>query len=83
VIANVTVEELQPVNVTCTTDFNESTVSFIWTSRSHPDFDQQTGPNLWIDKATTDDAGDYECTVETRTNERKWASVRLSVHCKC
>jgi len=79
--ANVTVVELQPVNVTCTTDYTESTISFTWTSRSHPGF-QQTGQNLWIYKATTDVAGNYECTVETATKERKWAPVHLSVLCK-
>jgi len=78
---NVTVQELQPVNVTCRTDYTESAVSFRWTSRSHPEF-EQTGQQLWIGKATTDVAGNYECIVETGSRERKWAPVHLSVLCK-
>jgi len=80
---NVTVLELQPVNVTCSTDYTDE-VTFRWTSqRSHPDF-QKTGPQLWIDKATTDVAGRYECTVVTKSTPkiRNWASMFLTVLCK-
>jgi len=81
--ANVTVLEFRRVNVTCTTDYSGSdAVTFTWTSRSHPDF-KQTGPNLRIDRATSDVAGDYECTVRTAARaERKWAPMRLVVLCK-
>jgi len=78
---NVTVLELQPVNVTCSTDYTASTVSFIWTSRSRPRF-KQFSQNLWIKTATTDVAGNYDCTVETRSREVKWAPMYLSVLCK-
>ena len=81
VSANVSVVELHPVNVTCSTDYS-GTASFTWTSRSHPNF-QQTGPSLWISQANTDMSGDYECIVETETEERKWAPVHLTVYCKC
>jgi len=79
--SNVTVWELRSVNVTCSTDYTESAVTFLWTSRSHPGF-EQTGPNLWIGTATVDIAGSYECTVETERRNRKWAPMQLTVLCK-
>ena len=80
---NLTVRELQPVNVTCSTDYWESEVTFRWTSRSHTEF-KRTGPNLWFYRATTDIAGDYECIVETerKPTERNWAPMHLTVLCK-
>jgi len=81
--ANVTVYELRQVNVTCSTDYTESTVTFKWTSRSHPGF-EQTGRRLLIDRATADVAGNYECTVKTESTsiEKKWAQMYLNVICK-
>jgi len=79
---NVTAVELRPVNVTCTTDYTDSPVTYTWTSRSHQFF-QQTSQSLWIDRATTDVAGSYECTVETADRrQRKWAAMYLNVLCQ-
>jgi len=78
--SNVTVSEYRPVNITCTTDYTGPSVTFKWTSRSHPEF-QQTGQSLWIAMATADNAGSYECLVETDRSERKWAPMHLTVLC--
>jgi hypothetical protein len=75
--SSVPVYELDPVNISCTTDYEYNT-SFAWSVPNNPNYHPIT-PFLFLSRVTTDDAGTYTCLVLADNMEVHSATMQLIV----